>query len=224
MDVPLTWLLQQLTPELKMAFKIDRLADACHTPRRNDDVAAACEFFGLWERWANSAARQLLTTAGSVVQRHGNRINAQNHGHKSLSADGIFVPIMPLMETTEDGGGARLLATADIAAFLQEQKRSLDAKVAQLMEEFPATATEPHAELLSAPEAILVCVLRHSSEISQAYLDGVLISAGGASPLTCCARPEPARSCPSSGRDGSEPVKKLAGPSRTMCSYSDERD
>jgi hypothetical protein len=178
-DVPLTWLLQQLTPELKMAFKIDRLADACHTPRRNDDVAAACEFFGLWERWANSAARQLLTTAGSVVQRHGNRINAQSHGHKSLSADGIFVPIMPLMETTEDGGGggggggARLLATADIAAFLQEQKRSLDAKVAQLMEEFPATATEPHAELLSAPEAILVCVLRHSSEISQAYLDGV---------------------------------------------------
>ena len=51
-DVPLTWLLQQITTEKQVCrFQIDRSqSDKCRTPRRNEQVDAALEFFRSWDR------------------------------------------------------------------------------------------------------------------------------------------------------------------------------
>jgi hypothetical protein len=45
MDVNITWLLQHLGDDNKSKFVIDRQAKSCHTPRRNDQVEEALEYF-----------------------------------------------------------------------------------------------------------------------------------------------------------------------------------
>ena len=40
LDLDLTWLLLQISDELRLQFKIDRAAESCRTPRRNEDVDA----------------------------------------------------------------------------------------------------------------------------------------------------------------------------------------
>jgi hypothetical protein len=45
LDVDLTWLLLQISNDLQLHFKIDRSAESCRTPRRNDqvkEVSARC--------------------------------------------------------------------------------------------------------------------------------------------------------------------------------------
>jgi len=167
-----TWLLQLLTDGLKLAFKIDRTAESCRTPRRNAQMQSAIDGASAIAAWASqvdaSMARwQQVFGAGGADDYHAmHKAAFPDHPHQALNDTGLFIPIVPLfeapaasaelappppppayaagnaataadnaavdIEALHSGESGTLLSLGDVNSFLQEHRRSLAAKKAQL--------------------------------------------------------------------------------------------
>ena len=171
-EVSLSWLLRNVSGsttaaagEDKAAFKIDRDADTCKTPRRNEDSETALELFCDIGRWCKNVVLAL-----SDIESVGNRdpsIGDEPESKallRSITSKAIFVPVLPLFEekekdvNNEDNSVASetrspspLLSSNDVEIFLSEQCRSLDAAISSLIKTFPETTK--HSVLVSSQEA-----------------------------------------------------------------------
>lgn len=162
-EVSLTWLLQLLAEQgadqgLQLAFKIDRTAASCRTPRRNDEIDAALEAMQRLQNFAQGC--QSIT--GRWLQ-----IGLDDDAYHTLllswQGSDIFVPVVPLFEAegngvaaapapaapSEAGTGVTItglhvgestvgLALSDINLFLGEHRRAIAAKRVELSRSLPA--------------------------------------------------------------------------------------
>uniref|UniRef100_A0A7S4HH76 Uncharacterized protein n=1 Tax=Vannella robusta TaxID=1487602 RepID=A0A7S4HH76_9EUKA len=181
-DFNITWLLQNLNSDMQLCFTIDRKQKTCHTPRRNQEVNQALYYFSSFSDWARRIENYFRNTLFPVQTNHGLDISV-------ISSNKIFVPVVPLFEenvdsadsgvdskclatlipaTKEGDEPAVLLPVTDVNQLLDEQKRSLEAKLAQIR------STLPESEgLITSPDAVIIVGLSHASEICQHYSDGV---------------------------------------------------
>ena len=119
-EVNVTWLLRDAA-----AFKIDRSAKSCRTPRRNGDVEAALRAFEALHAWCARVAAYFQSSVFSAQA-----LDKLDMG--AINASGVFVPFVPLLlpPTGEQKTGA-LLPAKDQQAFIDEQKRSLEVDAGQ---------------------------------------------------------------------------------------------
>uniref|UniRef100_A0A7S2G5E7 Uncharacterized protein n=1 Tax=Haptolina brevifila TaxID=156173 RepID=A0A7S2G5E7_9EUKA len=115
-DVPLSWLLQQLIPDsLQIRFQIDKKAAACRTPRRNPQVDGALMSAAALHKWATSVHNYFSETVDRTLAAspdprdqqaaaqgvHPKRLDL---GAISEHARSIFVPVLPLFEGASVNG------------------------------------------------------------------------------------------------------------------------
>ena len=196
LDVPLTWLLEQLeVPSLQVRFQIDRTTAACRTPRRNPQVHAALASATSLHHWATSVHNHFAERAA----RAAHPTHRLDLGAISERASALFVPVLPLFEQAEanssgewhagvasgaaSGGGAASVAAAtcsrsallpglaDVHAFLSEQRRSLQAAGEALDASFPSGVDG--GAFVSAAEGRLCMHSRHLRDVLTQYADGV---------------------------------------------------
>mmetsp|Transcript_29907 Transcript_29907/g.66264 ORF Transcript_29907/g.66264 Transcript_29907/m.66264 type:complete len:1003 (-) Transcript_29907:96-3104(-) len=195
-DTSLTWLLQNVTPsgdskndddedENQCRFKINRDADTCKTPRRNEDVEASLEFFALMDKFCGQVQASLLA-AESVGNSSNTAPSAPSSkpkaktSLKSIGTDQLFVPVLPLFEeddkSNEDGGnatgddGSPLLSPSDVDMFLSEQCRSLDEALAKVNESFGEVGAPA---LISPLEARIYLLSLHTRDIVRYHSNGI---------------------------------------------------
>jgi len=155
-EVNITWLLHMLQKEVASpAFKIDRVSAECRTPRRNPDVDAAFRHFRSLTLWTAQVAGYLSSILDFVPALD------RKLDLGALSAEAVFVPVLPLMMTnrTADGAqqevevgglgppscrfagqqpdGSLLLNASDANRLLEEELRMLTAKRKELSEAYP---------------------------------------------------------------------------------------
>eukprot|EP00339_Tiarina_fusa_P029718 CAMPEP_0117035768 /NCGR_PEP_ID=MMETSP0472-20121206/25381_1 /TAXON_ID=693140 ORGANISM="Tiarina fusus, Strain LIS" /NCGR_SAMPLE_ID=MMETSP0472 /ASSEMBLY_ACC=CAM_ASM_000603 /LENGTH=748 /DNA_ID=CAMNT_0004745333 /DNA_START=1359 /DNA_END=3605 /DNA_ORIENTATION=+ len=189
-DLNITFLLQQISKDLQLNFKIDRAQKSCHTPRRNDDVAAALQYLQSWYNWATQVGNYFTGRLFPVQVNHGLDLSI-------INGKEMFVPVVPLFEEnralaleqssavppsplftvgenipSETPGDKESLPftfrVGDINLFLAEQTRSFDAKFAKLAKTFPKDE-----KLITVAEAKLLSILLHSKTICENFSNGV---------------------------------------------------
>lgn len=186
-----TWLLQNLTGELQLAFNIDRSKESCRTPRRNEQSQKALDFFQEFSSWCSAVNRYFGSRVLPVAQQQASDDAALDVA--AINADEIFVPVVPLFEGAQEqpeprrlegdglptaepavatvfGTASVLLPVGDINQFLAEQKRSISEKALALSATFPPA--DAHC-LLSVAEANLLVMVAHGVAISCHVGDGM---------------------------------------------------
>ena len=189
-DLNLTWLLQQVDCKKGATiFTID--TERSKTPRRNEQVDSALSFFHSMENWT-LGVRQHFTCflRKEVFQKHNPVIatdstNAVSISKACSSSGEIFIPIVPLLDDFSDdkklqsgeekskssfllppedpGKSGLVLRNTDLVKILNEQVRSVNNKIQDLMTIFPST---DQSDLFSITEAILVLLSMHSEELT----------------------------------------------------------
>ena len=93
LDVNVSWFLKQVDGKKSNEgkFSIDRAADDCHTPRRNEPVEEALHLFAGLFLWAGNVSNYLRNTLIPTQPNHGFDLAA-------LKDSGIFVPVLPLFD------------------------------------------------------------------------------------------------------------------------------
>jgi hypothetical protein len=152
-DVNITWLLKNISDSFQSSFSIDRTAKSCHTPRRNDQVAVAINFFEDFNNWADRMVAYFNTIYPKFPK------NTRNLG--LIKADSVFIPVQALFEANQRLGadpgssglvsvaanaqqklpGPVLLAIGDTNAFLQEEKRTYAELKGEMETSFPDDGT-----------------------------------------------------------------------------------
>jgi len=100
-NLNLTWFLQQIDIEKKTSsFNID--TESSKTPRRNEQVDDAIDFFNRMEYWVNQVKSHFAINLQRNVLNKNNPVNPDTANPPSLisscSATELFHPILPLME------------------------------------------------------------------------------------------------------------------------------
>ncbi|MBL9103130.1 MAG: hypothetical protein JNL82_19445 [Myxococcales bacterium] len=163
----ISWLLLQVDSDGRVAFRIDRTAADCHTPRRNRPVEEALRALGELFHWSASVHAYFLHELFPAQHDHGLDLSA-------LDASEVFVPTVPLFEGDRlaRAGAAPpsegVLPHAFAEAFLAEQQRSLAEKHRSLTRIFPRVDT-----VITGVEAELLVTLLHVAAVCQHYADGV---------------------------------------------------
>ena len=154
-EVNVTWLLRDAA-----AFKIDRSAKSCRTPRRNADVEAALRAFEALHAWCARVAAYFQSSVFSAQA-----LDKLDMG--AINAGGVFVPLVPLLLPPTGGAEQKtgaLLPAADQQAFIDEQKRSLEAKLTALGKAFA-----DEKKLVTGAEAMLLSAAAHVQAIAVRY-------------------------------------------------------
>jgi hypothetical protein len=166
-DVNVTWLLQQLDAEEKVAFSIDRSASDCHTPRRNAQIEAASWVFEMFHGWCERVCGYFSHQLFTMQQEHGLDLSA-------INADEVFVPVVPLFDANArnagpNGGPVGATPLGYLNAFLDEERRSLTEKFSSLGKVFP----ESSPTIITAQEARLLTTLIHAMSVCRHFAGGV---------------------------------------------------
>jgi len=175
LDVEVSWYLQQFNDSFRPSFSINRASKTCYTPRRNDDVEAALNFYTKYFHWSTNVENYFRKRLFPVQTRHALDMSA-------ISNSGVFVPVVPLFEAnaakriaaSSTAGGPEsdeqtvIIPTSDIDRFMDEQKRSLGERLRRLENSFPS-----QGNLITQAEVTMVLSLMHSRSICQYFLDGV---------------------------------------------------
>ena len=112
-ECDMTWLLSQLAVGAGAAHGptidvvIDRNDPKCLTPRRNPTIDAACAFVDEWLPFCRELAS--IYAAAAAVEDLGSR----SHGRASVTREGIFIPVLPILQPPEPGEGCDPDASAD---------------------------------------------------------------------------------------------------------------
>ena len=180
-EVDATWLVRQLNASQQVEFRVDRAAKGCHTPRRNAEVEAALAFFREVRGFFGGVERYLAGELFPLEQDHKLDVGSAN-------AEGVFVPLLPLLE---EGGGAEgkeeeagaaaacgvvsvaagqqgasgtVLGVRDLAAFLREERRALEERVSRVR-----ATLAGGAGLITAEEGVALVVADHAQRVAAAY-------------------------------------------------------
>merc|ERR1712137_300973 len=184
-DLNISFLLQHLSKENQLHFKIDRSQKSCHTPRRNQQVADALIYLQAWNSWAYKVNSYFTQRLFPVQSKHGLELSA-------INSNEMFVPVIPLFEEDakplqsnlpspsalfsvgelvgdkESEKPPATLRVSDVNLFLKEQMNSFTAKFEKLAKTFPKDKL-----IITFVEAKLLSVLAHSQKISEAFVSGV---------------------------------------------------
>ena len=146
LECDLTWLLQRLGTGdgTEGSFSVDRTHAECHTPRRNKDVDSAVEFFEALANWGSGISDYFEVHVFGVGED-----TYQTLDMDALSLDeDTFVPVLPLMESTAGSDdvprvtaspdATTTLPPSDLAGFVAESLRQLDARCTTVEGTFPA--------------------------------------------------------------------------------------
>uniref|UniRef100_A0A7S4MII2 Uncharacterized protein n=1 Tax=Odontella aurita TaxID=265563 RepID=A0A7S4MII2_9STRA len=200
-DTPLTWLLEHISSNGTCDFHIDRSAETCRTPRRNDDISSALTFFDGVKKWSEKIKDCFVRDVeGNIVlgMSRGNEPpsaepEARVHLH-SITDEGVFVPVLPLFESVESGTEAGHSDPSDLEpkypalVSLPEWNKSPLLSVADvnlfLNEERRSLDEKVHkineffpskdgSDMISAAEAIIVLLGLHMQSIANHFADGV---------------------------------------------------
>jgi len=128
MEVNVTWIFQRYDVSQKAyVFNIDRSSDSCHTPRRNQDIEGAFDFFRVVSDWSRRIAeyfermRQFFdeTKSTSPSKRH-------NTTFPIVTAVFAF-----------DKDSKKVFGSKDLALFEQEMHRSMNENLERISKTFP---------------------------------------------------------------------------------------
>mmetsp|Transcript_26416 Transcript_26416/g.47909 ORF Transcript_26416/g.47909 Transcript_26416/m.47909 type:complete len:983 (-) Transcript_26416:1528-4476(-) len=193
MDVSLTWLLQSLTLDHVCHFRIDRSKVETRTPRRNEEIDQALEYFKNMAHWSHQFRDFFLTQVERNIlgSHHSSDLASRPSSFGTIDTAGVFVPVLPLMESRstsdeteevppttltvslrETNGKSPLLSLGDIDCFLKEQCRSLD-EVSSSLEKTFGKDEEQSQGLLTGREAVLYMLCQHLVDLEQHLRDGV---------------------------------------------------
>jgi len=172
-------------------FSIDRDSDSCHTPRRNNDVNEAHEFFQSFRHWADLVGyyftheiqvRLSMGPGGGGAVGRGQHPSVKLHDLSRVESmsESLFVPVLPLFESRGGGGEpvdetaereTPLLSSRDMEMFLNEQCRSIDAAIGDVVSTFPPS--DGDEGLATSAEASLALIARHCSAICDLFCGGM---------------------------------------------------
>jgi hypothetical protein len=196
-DVDVSWIFRHVNSnELGAVFKIARESEKCRTPRRNPDVedalrnlralskwgASVCRYFstGLFSAWVDHGLDVRGITAQGVFvpvlpllegsaqqdEMHG-ELRAVEEGGREAAGDDEAGAVV----ASDDGAsGSVALKAADVNAFLAEQLRSLNERVAAVKATLPSGDS---GKVISAAEAQVMVCLQHTADVCERLQDGV---------------------------------------------------
>jgi hypothetical protein len=152
-EVNVTWLLRDAA-----AFKIDRSAKSCRTPRRNADVEAALRAFEALHSWCARVASYFQSSVFSAQA-----LDKLDMG--SINDNGVFVPFVPLMlpPTGAEPRAARCCRRRP-AGVHRRAEAQLEAKLTALGKSFA-----DEKKLVTGAEAMLLSAAAHIQAIAVRY-------------------------------------------------------
>jgi hypothetical protein len=182
LDVPLTWLLQNIASPSSMdttstiaAFRIDRLDSSCKTPRRNDYVDSALAFDRELYGWA-SRVKDYLVEIDSIERSEGNEHGVPTLQQADTSSEprqerrrladllesiDVMVPVAPLMDN-------RSIMVNDTDLILKEHITSLDGALGKLLSSRGRRQNgETNESLIGYNEASIAALCHHVQDLSQ---------------------------------------------------------
>ena len=183
-DLNLSYLLNTSNNSNQLQFKIDRSSPECRTPRRNPQVQELLDFGLQVATWASKVVNYFRNEIFPIQNgQAGSIIGSATLDH--LSVDSIFVPVVPLFETSYRGSqqvapanaliglgpmpDSKVLMTLnDLNRFLGEQRRSISEKFSVLARVFP-----DGVKLVTVAEANIVVIGLHLISITTHLIDGV---------------------------------------------------
>jgi len=193
LETPLTWLFQNMKPGKKVwnaGFRIDRTAESCRTPRRNDQIESAFKFCTVINKFAKNVNHFFSQTVeNDILGSH----NPANHkpmprNLSSMDNSSVFCPILPLFENKDNLAGTAsrgenprsllvlpanninsaespILSIGDIDLFLNEQCRTIQDSFQSLESAFSSS----EEKLISSFEAQIFLILTESSKLTEVY-------------------------------------------------------
>ena len=186
-DLDLSWILSNIDSQSNVAFKINRESDTCKTPRRNEDIESAFDFFVRVHTFCSKVHNYFVNTVfPAETKDHGLHLS-------SINSNSAFVPVLPLFEAqntqsqalVEDDVTSKFLVrvvpspvdqdtsvtlpVGDLNAFLEEERRSLRGKFESLAKAFP----DETSALITLKEASLLVVILHMKDIAEYLVDGL---------------------------------------------------
>lgn len=181
-DVLITWIFQNLK-NTSLNFKIDRTNPECRTPRRNPEIAKALQFFNDFSQWCDAFNIFFQAKIFPIQKDHGLDL-------EKINSEQTFIPVLPLFEkqkgkkpssprspreskkeiVSSGGSNSVMLSMNDCGAFLQDQRKTLDTKLADIRKMFPVAEK---AKLISVVEACMLVVSFHAQALVSSYIDSV---------------------------------------------------
>eukprot|EP01031_Cornospumella_fuschlensis_P039154 gene39154-47639_t len=193
-DLNLTWLLDiTLRSSSSLSFTINRSADSCHTPRRNQDVHAAMLFFDKLCQWSKDINYHLLyqlfavQLAQTASGNNNSKVLNQFNGYAE-----VFNPVLPVLydkeklaasvQSLETTAARDMLMTQtipsqvlggnDLSSLLNEQQRSLQKKLSDV-QSMLSTDNNASNAIMAMPEARLAVVSSHFTAVSERLEQGL---------------------------------------------------
>lgn len=170
-------------------FSINRSAKSCRTPRRNDEINDAIQFFSELKIWAHNIRKIFVDRVYSVLIKYPPPIPSTKGiiDIRSIDDNTVFIPILPLFEDRkgksdnssikhedlaiqEETTSTLLLPLADINKFLQEHIRTLEEKMENFDFSFEDQKDE---ELISVSEAKTTLLMIHLSTLAASFHESV---------------------------------------------------
>ena len=172
-DVDISWLLQCVgdgdAPHV--GFKIARDTASCRTPRRNEEVQAACQASSKFETWSEAVAQYCDTLAPRLCGGATIKSTALRHGRQFFL--GHFMPILPLFEKAappaadaaaaepepETEGGALLVRLRDASAAGLRAARMLNTRGVSFFNDLNTNNTRVLVRKTYVYFIVLYCIL-----------------------------------------------------------------
>eukprot|EP00945_MAST-04E_sp_MAST-4E-sp1_P004776 g4776.t1 len=167
-DLSLDWFLSLLNDSGSLEFKIDRSSDTCLTPSRNEDVKKAETFFAglsLWCRGAKSLVQDVIRVEERALKAR--EEPASGWSSLILKQEGLFVPILPIMESGTNRPGP-MLDSNDSHKFLERQAGGIVKALAALQGEHKVPSPED-GKLVSVAEITLGLMSTHAENLCAAF-------------------------------------------------------
>eukprot|EP00980_Cylindrotheca_fusiformis_P017289 scaffold5347_cov130-Cylindrotheca_fusiformis.AAC.11 len=188
-QVDLTWLFQQIildddnhdhgTQEEKKKkkkqpfsnFSIDRLAETCKTPRRNQQIEKAFQFHEQYRSWMYKVSdifshldHVIVGSGGSSFETDDDETSTATTLHDAeVALKHVFIPIIPLFENSA------VLPSSDFDLFLSKHRSSLD----EFVNDMKRSKKFSRSSFVSQEDAIVVGLLKHLQEVILSWSETV---------------------------------------------------
>lgn len=177
-DLDISWLLQHSMADhasiLQPQFHINRNNSKCKTPRRNDEISEAMDFFVRLYKW-NQAVRLLVFDGMSGVYDIGQSF----YGNLNEIARKMFVPVFPVYQSNVESESIQTATISEQgnAILLADHVRSLNEMVKSVEELISATSSTFAGAITNNSSRSRVLQFNllstHMTEISSHFASGV---------------------------------------------------
>jgi len=178
MDVSLTWLLQNVDKDtLQAKFSVDREKESCRTPRNNDDICQAWEFFGNVGLWFGNIDRYFTEKERSIFEGRQvaeDQLRDKKYLH-SIQGNSIFVPVLPLFDINNNSETEQVLNNPALPLLPPEDvNRLLEKQYFTMSEEIKSVASHFSSQpFMSSTEATIVLLAKHATSITTYWGDAI---------------------------------------------------